>query len=272
MDAESVAELAERAAVLEVSTEKPGSVTPTKSFKDLHYKDFTDAAHAMRAHMKEAAEGGPIGKAIYDSFQPSTTNVNFGIVLMFAPLAAAAGKSQSIRDLRINLRKVLKRATAEDTVWIYKAMRKCDLGGMKLKDNSLSDLDVFSDRALEKIKNEAITPLDVFRKVADIDRLASEWVSAYQICFGFAKRLKNLDENNIRDTYLEILSQYPDTFIARKVGLEEAKGVSEMAGEVIAGGMDIDEFDAYLRYRGSSLNPGTTADLTAATLFIKLLE
>jgi len=280
MEARLVADAAVKAAVLEAGAEKPGNVTPTKSFEDLQYSDFVDAAHRMRTHIEEAAKAGAgleagmkeggLGRLIYTTFQPTRANANFGIVLMFVPLAMAAGRGE-YKDLRTNLKKVLSQATPEDTVWIYKAMRKVDLGGMEIRDESLADLDVFSDSALEKIEDERLTPLDVFSRVSDIDRLASEWVGGYDICFKYVKTV-GLDESSIIRTYLEILAEYPDTFIARKSGLESAETVSDKAREVLAGKLDIDEFDSYLRSRGNSLNPGTTADLIATVLFIKLLE
>jgi triphosphoribosyl-dephospho-CoA synthase len=75
-------------------------------------------------------------------------------------------------------------------------------------------------------------------------------------------------------TFLEILAERPDTFIARKVGKEkacevslEAKGVLELGGlETAKGRKSLSVFDKKLRLSGHTCNPGTTADLTAATL------
>jgi triphosphoribosyl-dephospho-CoA synthase len=48
--------------------------------------------------------------------------------------------------------------------------------------------------------------------------------------------------------------------------------VSAGAREVLAGRRAVEDFDAALRERGNTLNPGTTADLVTATLFVALLE
>jgi len=282
-----IANAAALAALLEASVEKPGSVTPTKSFADLEYSDFLNAALSIRPHMAKAARRGAlaadsaigldeigIGKIIYDAFEPGGSvarrkvNVNFGIVLMFVPLAAAAGYGGT--SLRKSLKAVLRDATPTDTVWIYKAMRKCDLGGMRLRGGGLSGLDVYSDAALTKIRREGITPLDVFRKSAGIDRLASEWVSGYKICFECSKKIE-LGGDSILKAFLGMLSKYPDTLIARKAGLKEAEKVSAMARQALNGRRSVASLDSYLRSKGNKLNPGTTCDLTATALFLKAM-
>jgi triphosphoribosyl-dephospho-CoA synthase len=84
----------------------------------------------------------------------------------------------------------------------------------------------------------------------------------------------------IIQSFLTMLSKYPDTLIARKCGDEAAEEVSKMAAEVLdAGGAlteegkkRITELDTHLRSDGNNLNPGTTADITAAGLFLLILN
>jgi len=80
--------------------------------------------------------------------------------------------------------------------------------------------------------------------------------------------------------YLKILSERPDTFIARKVGKEKAEGVSCDAKAVLElGGLETEKgkknliaFDKKLRLSQNKCNPGTTADLTAASLALCTLS
>jgi triphosphoribosyl-dephospho-CoA synthetase len=80
--------------------------------------------------------------------------------------------------------------------------------------------------------------------------------------------------------FLTILAQVPDTLIARKRGLDVARRVSERAREVRAvlrtegpaGRRALAAFDAEVRDPGHALNPGTTADLVTASLFVFLTE
>jgi triphosphoribosyl-dephospho-CoA synthase len=71
---------------------------------------------------------------------------------------------------------------------------------------------------------------------------------------------------------------HPDTFIARKVGLKKAKQVSVEAATVLSavgtekGRERILQFDRMLRQQGNDYNPGTTADITAASLVLATLN
>jgi len=82
------------------------------------------------------------------------------------------------------------------------------------------------------------------------------------------------------ETYLALLEAAPDTHIARKLGTAEATLVSRRAGEVrraggtrsAAGRLALAELDRELRDPKNQRNPGATADLTCAALFIVILE
>ena len=84
----------------------------------------------------------------------------------------------------------------------------------------------------------------------------------------------------IVELHLRLLDRVPDTLIARKLGAGAAARVSEDARAVLAAGgvrsaegrRALQAFDASLRERGNDLNPGTTADLVTATLFVALVE
>jgi triphosphoribosyl-dephospho-CoA synthase len=79
---------------------------------------------------------------------------------------------------------------------------------------------------------------------------------------------------------LRLLDAAPDTLIARKRGAAAAARVSAAARDVLsaggvrtaAGRKALEGFDASLREPGNALNPGTTADLVTATLFVALVE
>ncbi len=82
------------------------------------------------------------------------------------------------------------------------------------------------------------------------------------------------------EAYLAVLAALPDTHIARKLGPAEAEEVSRRAAEVqAAGGVRTDRgrralaaLDAALRSPDNRRNPGTTADLTCAAVFVVILE
>jgi triphosphoribosyl-dephospho-CoA synthase len=72
--------------------------------------------------------------------------------------------------------------------------------------------------------------------------------------------------------HVGLLASHPDTLIARKAGDAAAQDVTRAARSVRAGTMSLADFDASLRADGNRLNPGTTADLVAATLLAALLS
>jgi triphosphoribosyl-dephospho-CoA synthase len=82
------------------------------------------------------------------------------------------------------------------------------------------------------------------------------------------------------ETYLALLASAPDTLIARKLGPEAAGEVTAEARAVQAAGgtrsaagcAALAQFDSRLRDAHNTRNPGTTADLTAAALFVVMAE
>ena len=83
----------------------------------------------------------------------------------------------------------------------------------------------------------------------------------------------------IVETYLTLLAAAPDTHIVRRGGDALAQRVSRLAAEALeaggvrtdAGRQRIDAMHMTLRDPLNLANPGTTADLTASTLFAALL-
>src|SRR4030042_1876242 len=137
-----------------------------------------------------------------------------------------------------------------------------------------------------RILEENISLYEVFKIAASYDDICSEWVNNFPITFDLAypylmQQLKHGDLNMaIVDTFLKILAEHPDTFLPRKVGVERAREISVNAKKILElGGLETSkgrasvlEFDRKLRETGNKLNPGTTADLTAAALALCTLS
>jgi triphosphoribosyl-dephospho-CoA synthase len=122
---------------------------------------------------------------------------------------------------------------------------------------------------------------------ADRDSVAAEYAGDFGITFDTgapavrSARAAGLSwEAVVLETFLELLATRPDTLIARKLGREAAAGVTARAAEIRAlggartepGRAELLRFDGELRRSQNSHNPGTTADLTAAAIFVALLE
>jgi triphosphoribosyl-dephospho-CoA synthase len=303
-----VSRCASLAALMEVSAyPKPGNVHRTRDLPGTRFEHFLAGGVAIGPDMRELALRGrdavsgslswdqiSVGRSVLNAVVDSLEwqrggNVNLGVVLLFAPIAAAAGatlhESASIdaMGLRENLEKVVRAAVPDDTVDIYKAI---NIAMSPETLGNVGELDVTDEDSRERIKDERISPLEVFEKCAERDSICREWVTGFQITFevGYPTLKSSLDKDTVNDaiinTFMHILSQYPDSLITRKSGAAQAVEVSKQAIKILeAGGASTVEgkkllwaLDEELHAGKGDLNPGTTADLTAAALFVSLLE
>jgi triphosphoribosyl-dephospho-CoA synthase len=299
--AKHISQCLELAMLLEVSANKPGNVTFATGFEGTRVEHFLASAVAASAWFEEAANRGIAVKdkklgirdvgmgqimkecaAEINAWQKGG-NTLLGTVMLLVPLAVAAGMTPTEENfsfdlprLRENLRLAVESTTAEDAVHLYEAIDIAKPSGL----NEASDLDVNDPASKKRLIEKNVSLFEVFKIAADYDDICSEWVRNYPITFDLAypylkAQLERGDLNTaVVHTFLKILSEYPDTFIARKAGLEKAREISFDAKRVLdLGGLEtlegknrVLELDKRLRVSGNRLNPGTTADLTAAAL------
>ena len=297
------------AAILEVSGyPKPGNVHRTRDRAETRFEHFLAGSVAIGPAMKVLAQrgydagnrllsiseiglGNQILRAAGDSLSwQRGGNVNLGVILLLSPLAAASGlhlsKTQRIDmgGLRLDLGKVIRAAKPEDSLRIYDAIR-ASVPPRVL--GNVESLDVMDREALVRIKEERFTPLGIFEKCRGRDSLCREWVTHFSITFTLGYSIlkdvlqKSGDINTaVVHAFLHILSEAPDTLIERKRGRAAALEVSRMAAEALSeGGLTTPEgkrkilmMDEALHQAGGDLNPGTTADLTASSLYLILFE
>ncbi len=296
MDPNFIAKTAQIASVLEVSGHpKPGNVHRTRDFPDMVYEDFLisgivigdimkNAAHRGRKYGSESLDKIELGKLIKDAVIETdkwiSNNTNLGIIMLLTPLSAAAGMSSDIDDLQDNIDNIMRATTPNDAANLYDAINIADAGGMGDKD----DLDVGSEDAKQQLIDRGINMYDVLDLSSQWDMLAFELTRTMPITFEIGyptfnstKPTKGINKATVQ-TFLTILSIYSDTLIARKYDVETAQKVSEDAKLIIAEGgiltdkgkQMINEFDKSLIKK--NLNPGTTADLTASSVMVALLD
>jgi triphosphoribosyl-dephospho-CoA synthase len=257
---EFIASAAQLACLLEVSAPKPGNVSPGRHFPDARYEDFLASAVAIGpAFAADLPLGASIHAAIQATSQWTRSNTNLGLVLLLAPLADAARSKRSVHT-------VLASTTVEDAREVYAAIRLARPGGL----GTAPEEDVAAE--------PRVTLTEAMRLAADRDSIAAEYVTDFQITFDLgapalaAARHEGCDwdEATVR-TYLALLAAIPDTHIRRKHGDSVANQVSRDAKKVLNAGPEGRAlFDHELRAAG--LNPGTSADLTAAALYVALLS
>ena len=253
---------------MEATARKPGNVHPGASFADLRFEDFVKAAAAIAGPLAATQQLG-LGAAILDAVvatrSATGTNVNLGIILLLAPLAAVPAEQPLLSGI-VN---VLDRTTVEDAESVFAAIRHAQPGGLgKASSQDISD-------------RPTVTLQQAMALAADRDRIAEQYVTNFAIVFEARDHLcellhRHADwEQAIIELQVWMLSRWPDTLIARKCGREVAEAATIRAKKLIEVSnslakippQDLDEFDAWLRADGHRRNPGTTADLIAAVLF-----
>jgi triphosphoribosyl-dephospho-CoA synthase len=271
-----VAAAGQLACLLEVSAPKPGNVSPDRHFHDTRYEDFLASAVAIGPALAQAHTaplGRTIRRAVEDTLRWTRSNTNLGIVLLLAPLARAALEERG--DLRDRLRRVLSETTVDDAVEVYAAIRQARPGGL-----GRSHVEDVAGRP-------TVTLQETMALAAERDSIAREYVTSFARTFEIgvpalagARREGLTWTDAAVETYLALLESGADTHIARKLGLEEAEMVSRRAREVRAAGgtrssagrQALTELDRELRDPRNRRNPGATADLTCAALFVVILD
>ena len=273
-----IAELAQMACVLEVCAPKPGNINRGHDFSDTSLQDFLLSAVAVGPAFENASRLG-IGEIVWqataDTHRLVRSNTNLGIVLLLAPLVKASAGLSGVNHLQDCLRACLNALTVEDARLVYESIRRARPGGM----GKVSEADISEE--------PTITLLQAMILGQSRDSVAREYATDFAITFeiGLPALNEALGEgadfsNAIVQAYLTILSRVPDTLIARKKNIETARQISRRAGEVLnqggvfrpQGKAALARFDQELRDPWHTLNPGATADLATAAVFLRLLE
>lgn len=259
----------------EIEAPKPGNVHISSPGHGMTAEHFFASAAAAAGPL--CAPGQSVGRRIYSavaaSFAATNMNTNLGIVLLCAPLAAAAEDAATEIDLESALAKVLILLDSADTQLVFAAIRLANPGGLGAA--ARYDVNESSDATLLLAMAEA----------ADRDRIAAQYVSGFQDIFttGLAA-LEEARDCGLKPpwttlaVYLTFLSAFIDSHILRKHGSATAMEVQRKAKEALTNFRtkgetclaDLTALDQDLK--SHSLNPGTSADLTVATLFADRLR
>jgi triphosphoribosyl-dephospho-CoA synthase len=260
----------------ELDAPKPGNVHVFAAGRDLTIHEFLRSAEAAAAPI--ATPGAPVGTridaAVAATFRAVGTNTNLGIILLCAPLAAAAelalASPPASGGLRPALSAVLDRLDIADAELAFGAIRRMSPAGL----GRAADHDVFSPAS--------VTLRQAMAAAAERDRIAHQYVAGFADIFEIGEPVLVAGLRRWSDpawatlaAYLAFLSAYPDTHILRKHGAAAAAEVrleAERFRERLAAAEapaallpELLAWDAALK--GAARNPGTSADLTVASLF-----
>jgi triphosphoribosyl-dephospho-CoA synthase len=275
------AENAQLALLCEVTaTPKPGNVDRAREYPDLRFEHFMAGVVGASEGLRMAAAGDPIGRAFERAIEGMADqrggNTQFGALLLLVPLVRATSdedeSSASSEELTPKrAAHVAAATTVADATAFYRAFEHVDVA----VDDPPTDMEALDVRrgadAVPAIEARELTLYDVFERSVDRDGVAREWVSGFPRTFAAADRIAALDgpvPDRAARVFLELLADEPDTFVVTNHGEATAREVSADAQVALDGDLDPDALADDLVERG--INPGTTADLVAAGLFVAL--
>ena len=267
---------AQLACIWEATARKPGNVHRYRDFAETSYLDFLVSAAAI-APILETACQRRVGETVLQCVQATrsltSTNTNLGIILLLAPLATVPLSE----NLRTGLKQVLDDLDITDSRTVYQAIRLARPGGL----GRVPEHDITQEPSL---------PLrELMALAGDRDMVARQYLTCYwevlndglpELLLAVGKQPVISMEETIIYCQLQLMARHPDSLIARKTCVAEAEEASCKASEALSQFWTdrksrwdaLVKLDAWLREKGNSRNPGTTADLVTACLFIALRE
>lgn len=259
----------------ELAALKPGNVHVHGAGHGMETAHFEAAAAAAAPALADPGRrvGARIRAAVAASVAATGLNTNLGIVLLAAPLAAAADAENGPADLRARLTAVLDALDRSDADQAFQAIVRANPAGLGRADAG----DVHAPAT--------VTLKQAMALAAKRDRIARAYVTAYDDIFAVALpalyAAREAAENEsmaVTALHMSLLAAFPDSHIARKHGAAAAEHVQREARNLRALWQpaprpetwpDLLALDQSLKARG--LNPGTTADFVVTTLFSDML-
>lgn len=265
---------------LDVAVRKPGNVSLASAGHRMQADMFLASAQA--AVVPLFAPGARVGDRIEGAMAATWAavgcNTNLGILLLCAPLAAAVerdGAATSVAALRGAVDAVMCSLDVADARAAYRAIARANPGGL-------------GDAPAQDVHEEPTVGLrEAMTLAASRDRIAQQYASSHADLFdigraawpsGFVLGVRPAGEPPdaatkaaVQGVFLGFLGVIPDSHIVRKHGEAVAQTVMTAAHAWRRHSSPDDEpsftaWDESLKARG--INPGTSADLTVASLLM----
>ncbi len=266
------AENAQLALLLEVSgTPKPGNVDRERDLDELRFEEFLAGAVGAGTGLR-AAESDSIGtafeRAVAGMAAGHGENTQFGALLLLTPLVRAASEG----DLSpAGVDRVVGETTVADAANFYRAFEHCAVF-VSEPPAEIEALDVRRGAAaVPAVEERGLTLYDIMALGDDADDVAREWTGGFERTFEVAKRIAELSgplSERTSVAFCETLAERPDTLVAKKHGKAAARRASERVAEALGDDGALSALATEFVEQG--INPGTTADIVAAGLFVAL--
>ncbi|MEX3957797.1 triphosphoribosyl-dephospho-CoA synthase [Trinickia sp. EG282A] len=263
---------------LDVEVAKPGNVSAQSAGHGMVAAQFIASAKASAGPL--FTSGASVGTRIFEAIRATRAavdcNTNLGIVLLVAPLAAALDAFTApprASAWRAELERTLARLTVDDARAAYRAIALANPGGL-------------GDAPEQSVHAEPTVDLrTAMALAAERDSIARQYANGFADIFerGLPAVLELPEQHRelaILEAFFTYLSGWPDSHIVRKHGEPLAQSVTlaarsqhvrwrnALTNDEPAAAVELDRWDSELKTRG--LNPGTSADLAVATMFVAL--
>jgi triphosphoribosyl-dephospho-CoA synthase len=262
------------ACMAELSAVKPGNVHMFADGHGMVVQDFIKSADASSQVIAtpNLSVGERILSAIKSTWDAVGCNTNLGIVLLAAPMVQATYSKDGFNNHA--LQEVLNNLSVDDAVKAYEAISIATPAGL----GEVQQHDVH--------QTPQITLLEAMRVAADRDLIAQQYANGYQDIFNFGVTtyqhyLAKWERPAwaVTATYLAFLAEFEDSHIARKYGTEVARTIQQLAKKHFQSFTSQENPKRYLAtllawdsdLKSRDINPGTSADLTVATIFANTL-
>ena len=274
---QALIEAYQRACEIELQAFKPGNVSVYSPAHDMTVEDFILSATVSADSVSNPAYS--LGEKIYYAVKATRDavgcNTNLGIILLAAPLMQAYWQRQIGQSLRESLMVILANTTLQDAEWAFKAITLAAPGGLGKSEQQ------------DVNQTPEVTLLQAMQIASPKDRIALQYTNGFKDIFDFsvlqynrAFVLSGESSWSALSVFAELLAKFPDSHIERKFGSQYSEWIAaEMATlcEALNNAGTLDELMPMLHrldqtFKAKRINPGTTADLTVATLLVVFLE
>lgn len=289
-------------------TPKPGNVDRHRDLPALHFESFLCGAVGARAGLARAAQGASVGhafeRAVAGMAARADTNTQFGCLLLLTPLVRATHEG-ALSPAGVD--RVTADTTVADAVAFYRAFEHVDVAVREpppdageldvrrgaaaapaLRDRGCSLRDVLALSASETKGDSSDEQEPTSGRVPD--RNAQEWVEGFPRTFRAADWIRT-DTGPVTDraarAFIGLLATEPDTLVATAHGRAVARDATARARALLPAAVDAGavtppsaeavhaiDLDAAetlaAAFHDEQINPGTTADLTCAALYIAI--
>lgn len=262
--------------ITEVNSLKPGNVSRFSAGHGMTVDDFIKSAELTCPILCDTSLS--VGERVLEGVRVTMSevgnNTNLGMLMLFAPLLKAA--ELGLSSLHSNLAFVLRELDTKDASCLFKAIYEANPGGLgesekydvtkKIESNTTIQIAMAEAKNRDLIAKQYVTDfIDIFS-------------SGFIYIEDFSQRWKSVEWAAVA-CYIGLLAEFPDSHISRKFGQVEAEQIKIKAVPFAKAFQEQDspedatemlmKFDEELKIKG--VNPGTSADLTAASLLVYYL-